>query len=251
MRKISVVGIGSGNPEHITMQAVRVLNQVDVIFMIDKGDATKELIETRTQICERYLDAPGPRVVTFDDPPRDRTAAEYREAVEDWRRRRADTYAELIVRELADDGHAAIMVWGDPGIYDSTVHVLDLVASRGEVAFTVDVIPGISSVQALAAGHGVSLTRTGRPVQFTPARLLDGALPAGVDDVVVMLDAGCSFTELPAETRIWWGAYAGSPDELLIAGTVGEVGDQIVAARQEARERHGWIMDSYLLRRAE
>lgn len=246
-----MVGIGSGNPEHVTMQAVRVLNEVDVIFMIDKGDAKRELIETRTQVCERYIDPPGPRIVMFDDPPRDRTAAGYRDAVEHWRRRRADTYAELIVTELADDGHAAVLVWGDPGIYDSTLHVLDMVAERGGVAFAVEVIPGISSVQALAAGHGVSLTRTGRPVQLTPARLLDGALPAGVDDVVVMLDAGCGFTELPAETRIWWGAYAGSEDEILIAGTVGEVGEQIVAARQAARERHGWVMDSYLLRRPE
>jgi precorrin-6A synthase len=34
----------------------------------------------------------------------------------------------------------------------------------------------------------------------------------------------------------------------LVAGTVGGVGMQIVTERAEARERHGWIMDTYLLR---
>ena len=41
---------------------------------------------------------------------------------------------------------------------------------------------------------------------------------------VVMLDADCSYQSCPADTRIWWGAYLGTEDELLVAGTVGEVG---------------------------
>ena len=43
-------------------------------------------------------------------------------------------------------------------------------------------------------------------------------------------------------------AYLGTPDEMLIAGTVGEVGERIARERAEARTRHGWIMDTYLLR---
>jgi precorrin-6A synthase len=65
---------------------------------------------------------------------------------------------------------------------------------------------------------------------------------------VVMLDGDCAFMHCPPQTRIWWGAYLGSADELLVSGTIGEVGEQIVALRAEARARHGWIMDTYLLR---
>ena len=65
---------------------------------------------------------------------------------------------------------------------------------------------------------------------------------------VVMLDADCSFLDCPPSTRIWWGAYLGTPDELLVAGTVGDVGDRYRRLRAEARARHGWIMDTYLLR---
>ncbi|HET9893035.1 MAG TPA: precorrin-6A synthase (deacetylating), partial [Mycobacterium sp.] len=67
---------------------------------------------------------------------------------------------------------------------------------------------------------------------------------------VVMLDADCSFQVCAPDTLIWWGAYLGTDDELLIAGTVGEAGPRIVSLRAEARERHGWIMDTYLLRPA-
>jgi precorrin-6A synthase len=63
-----------------------------------------------------------------------------------------------------------------------------------------------------------------------------------------MLDGDCAFQSCPPQTRIWWGAYLGTPDELLASGTVGEVGERIVTLRAEARARHGWIMDTYLLR---
>jgi len=65
-----------------------------------------------------------------------------------------------------------------------------------------------------------------------------------------MLDGDCAFRTCPPATAIWWGAYLGTPDELLVSGTVGEVGEQIVRMRAEARARHGWIMDTYLLRLA-
>ncbi|MET8053354.1 hypothetical protein ABZU75_37780 [Streptosporangium sp. NPDC005286] len=64
-----------------------------------------------------------------------------------------------------------------------------------------------------------------------------------------MLDAHCAFAELGEEFHIYWGAYLGTPDEILVAGPVPEVADRIGELRAEARERKGWIMDTYLLRR--
>ncbi len=52
---------------------------------------------------------------------------------------------------------------------------------------------------------------------------------------VVMLDGDCSFRSCPPATRIWWGAYLGTPDEMLVAGTVGEVGEEIAEVRADAR----------------
>jgi precorrin-6A synthase len=251
MRKISVVGIGAGDPEHITVQAINALNAVDVVFMMDKGDQKGELTDLRREICDRYITGPGYRIVTAADPERDRGAAAYQQAVNDWRSRRAEIYEQMISGELGEDGRGAFLAWGDPAIYDSTVHVLDEVLGRGKVAFELQVIPGISSIQALAARHRVSLTRTGRPVHLTTGRLLSEGFPDNADDVVVMLDSRCAFTGVEPDTEIYWGAYVGSPDEILISGPAAEAGPRIVAAREAARAEHGWIMDSYLLRRPE
>jgi precorrin-6A synthase len=112
------------------------------------------------------------------------------------------------------------------------------------------VIPGISSLQALAAQHQISLTRTGRPLHITTGRRLAAeGFPAHSDDVVVMLDARSAFSVAAGDDEIYWGAYIGTPDEILIAGRVADVGPRIVAEREAARQRHGWIMDTYLLRR--
>ena len=129
------------------------------------------------------------------------------------------------------------------------MHILGEVLARGAVTFELQVIPGISSVQALAAQHKTSLTRTGRPVHITTGRLLARGFPASADDVVVMLDSGGAWAEADGDLEIFWGAYLGSEDEILISGRVAEVGPEITAARAAARDRHGWIMDTYLLRR--
>lgn len=249
MRRVLVIGVGAGDPEHVTVQAIKALNRADAFFVVDKGDGKQELVELRREICERYVDGEY-RWVQVRDPERDRTAAGYREAVEDWRLRRADVYAALIRDELAQDECGAFLVWGDPSLYDSTLAILDALRARGEPAFEVEVVPGISSVQALAARHGVALTRVGAPVLFTTGRQLAEGFPDGSDDVVVMLDGGCAFKDVAdGETHIYWGAYVGSEDEILVSGRLADVAGEIEARRREARERKGWIMDTYLLRR--
>ena len=139
----------------------------------------------------------------------------------------------------------AFLAWGDPSLYDSTLRILDEVARHVELRY--DVIPGITAVQALTARHRIPLNDVGEPVLITTGRQLAGDT-GSAGSAVVMLDGDCAFLGCPPQTRIWWGAYLGTPDELLVAGTVGEVGERIAALRAEARTRHGWIMDTYLLR---
>ena len=218
--------------------------------MIDKS--ATDLVAARRAILERFVGGGGYRVVEIPDPPRDRTAAAYGAAVDDWRARRAEVWERALRDELRPGGVGAFLVWGDPSLYDSTLDVLERVLARGAVAFDYEVIAGISSVQALTARHRIALNRVGGAVQITTGRRLarDG-WPDGVDDLVVMLDADCSFRHLAADgIEIFWGAYLGTPDELLVAGALAQVGDEIVRVRARAREEKGWIMDTYLLRRS-
>jgi precorrin-6A synthase len=245
MRHVLVIGIGAGDPEQLTLEAVRALNRADVIYVIEKGTAADELGAMRRALLDRHLE-PGraPRVVAPADPPRDRAAA-YSDAVEDWRARRADVWEEALG---ALHGTGAFLVWGDPAIYDSTIAILDQILARGRVEFGYEVVPGISSLQLLAARHRIPWNRVAGAVQITTGRRLADGFPSEADDVLVMLDADCTFTSYP-ELQIHWGAYLGTPDEILVAGRVADVGDQIVRLRSEARERKGWVMDTYLLRR--
>jgi precorrin-6A synthase len=253
MRRLLIIGIGAGDPEQVTVQAINALNRADVFFVVDKGDDKQDLVLLRQEICERYVRNASYRMILIPEPERDRSAPAYREAVEQWRAERARLWAGVIRSELAEDGCGALLVWGDPALYDSALAIVEQIVAElepGELDY--ELIPGISSVQSLAARHRVSLTQVGRPLHITTGRRLaaDG-FPGHSDDVVVMLDAHCSFTGVDPGVHIYWGAYLGTKDEILLSGPVGEVGARIEAARAEARARKGWIMDTYLLRRLE
>ncbi|WP_338483085.1 precorrin-6A synthase (deacetylating) [Streptomyces sp. SCSIO 75703] len=252
MRKIHVIGIGAGDPEQLTLQAVRALRSTDVFFVLDKGEAKADLVRLRRDMLETHVPEGTYRVVEVRDPERDRAAggAAYSPAVGDWRSARADLYERLIAGELGEDGSGAFLVWGDPALYDSTLGILEEVLERGGVEFAYDVVPGISSVSSLVARHRTGLNRVARPVQITTGRRLAEGLPEGVDDVVVMLDAHQAFRRYAdQDIDIYWGAYLGTPDEILVSGPIAEAAPRIERLRAEARERKGWIMDTYLLRR--
>jgi precorrin-6A synthase len=251
MRKILIIGIGAGNPEHITVQAINALNQVDVVFMMDKGQEKDDLIRLRKDICARYIKDRSYRFVEAADPRRD-PSLPYDAAVRQWHEQRAEIYERLIGEELGEGQCGAFLVWGDPSLYDSTLRIIDQLIARGKVAFDHEVIPGITAVQALAAQHKIALNRIGRSVHITTGRKLTEGLPEGIDDVVVMLDGDCAFKALgDADMDIYWGAYLGTEDEILIAGDLRDVADRIVQRRAEARTRKGWVMDTYLLRKRE
>jgi precorrin-6A synthase len=252
VRTVLVIGVGAGDPEHVTVQAIRALNRADVVFVVDKGAQARDLVELRHEILERYLEAGRcPRIVPLVDPQRERYAPAYRAAVADWRRRRANVWAQAIASELSEDGCGAFLVWGDPALYDSTLAVLDDVLARGDVAFDHEVIPGISSPQALAARHRIPFNRVGGAVQITTGRRLAAGFPQDADDVIVMLDADCAFADPGFEdVDIYWGAYVGTADEILVSGRAGDMAEEIRRLRSAARERKGWVMDTYLLRRS-
>jgi precorrin-6A synthase len=48
-----------------------------------------------------------------------------------------------------------------------------------------------------------------------------------------------------AVTEIYWGAYLGTEDEILVSGNLRELADDIERMRKEAKARKGWIMDTY------
>lgn len=250
MKQLLVIGIGAGNPDYITMQAVKALNRADVFFLMDKGQSKDSLIKLRREICERYISDPGYRFVEARSPERERGDVDYTASVDELNRAKQQTFEQLIDQELSDGQCGAFLVWGDPALYDSTIRILQAILASGRCAFEFEVIPGITSVQALAAQHKVPLNSIGRSVEITTGRRLAAGQVSDADSLVVMLDAEDAYRCVAdPQSDIYWGAYLGTADEILISGKVGAVADEIERVRKAARAEHGWIMDTYLLRK--
>lgn len=254
MRTLLVIGIGPGDPRQVTIEAIDAMKSVDVFFVLDKapqrGVAVKQsLVGLRQEICDRYLDHDY-RFVEVPDPPRDRNPDDYRAEVRRWHDARADLIEEALATELPDDGVGGILVWGDPALYDSTLRIVDTILGRGRIDLEHTVIPGVTSFASLTAAHKILLNRIGEPILITTGRKLADTPEGAAGNQVVMLDADCTFLQTAApDDYIWWGAYLGLDNQILVEGTVGEVGERIRDTRAAARERYGWIMDIYLLRR--
>jgi len=57
MKTLLIIGIGAGDPDYLTVQAIKALNRTDVFFLMDKGSAKDSLIGLRKTICERFIRA--------------------------------------------------------------------------------------------------------------------------------------------------------------------------------------------------
>jgi precorrin-6A synthase len=254
MMQALVIGIGSGNPDHLTYEAVAALNRVDVFLAADKGAAKHDLVELRTEICRTLIPHKNYRFVEVPDPERgpdrERDASGYQVGVTAWHQSRAQRYAEIIAAEVGEGGTVGFLVWGDPAFYDSTIRIVESITKLG-VDLELTVIPGISSIQLLAARHKIILNRVGQSIHVTTGRRLIQEYSPTLGDVVVMLDGDLACSGLVdrfGDLMIYWGAQLGLPDEALIAGSLSEAIAEIRAKRAAVRAARGWVMDTYLLR---
>lgn len=248
-RRIRIIGIGAGNPEHMTVQAIGAMNACDVLFIPTKGDEKAFLAAVRRDICDRFITEKAPRILEFAVPKR-RSDGDYGAGVSDWHLAIAEIYERMLLDAVESDETVGLLVWGDPMLYDSTIRIVEHLSGRGRVAFDYDVIPGITSLQALCASHRIPLNRIGLPVEITTGRRLAEGWPDGAGDIAVMLDGVQAFeTVADPEAEIHWGAYLGTPMEITLSGRLADVAETISQTRRAARAEHGWIMDTYLIRR--
>lgn len=249
-RELALIGIGAGDPEWLTLEAIAALQRLDLLFVVRKEDDLDDLVEARRVIVKRHRTAPLRTVELRDSPRPWRTAPDYHAAVARWRQQRLDQWSAAVAGNLADGQTGGFLVWGDPSLFESTLAIVQELRRAAAEPIELRVIPGISCVHALTARFQIPLNRLGRAVQIAPARLLRDGVPADVDDVVVMLDGQQTFATIdPDGLDIYWGAYLGTPDEILVSGDLAETRQQILDARAQAITRKGWMFDTYLLRR--
>src|SRR5215207_3744838 len=159
MRRIRVIGIGPGDPEQVTLEAITAMRSVDWFLVADKGD-DDPLLAAREALLTRHVGSDA-RVVAVRDPERDRAdPSDYRGAVTDWHEARAEAYERTLLDNAGDVG---FLVWGDPAFYDSTIRIVERVLDDGAVEAEWDVIPGVSSLSSSPHGTGSFCTRSDNP----------------------------------------------------------------------------------------
>lgn len=249
MIELLLIGIGTGNPDHLTLQAIKALNSADLILIPRKGETKADLAELRRSICADVVTNPKTQFAEFDLPVRDPGIADYRERVDAWHDAIAMVWTDTIQAQIGNSGRVALLVWGDPSLYDSTLRIAERVGRILPMEMTV--IPGITSLQELTAAHAIPINEIGAPFTVTTGRKLrDEGWPEGVDTLAIMLDGECSFQTVdPAGVTIWWGGYVGMAEQITLVGPLDETAPKIIAKRAAERARHGWIMDIYILRR--
>lgn len=251
MKTIYLIGMGPGGPEYLTIQAIETLKRVDVFFMLDKeGRGKDELIRMRQAVLRHYLGDDGYRVVAVTSPVRRSQPGGYKDDVRVWHEEKYQIFERLIADELQDNQSGALLLWGDPSLYDQTVSLVSELVENSQGALDFEVIPGITSVQMLTAKHKIPLNRVGESVMITTGRHVEHCDPAEIQNAVVMLDYNASFQRFKGQNMdVYWGGYLGFPDEMIAAGPVDEISDDLIKTKAEARDRKGWLMDLYLLRR--
>ncbi len=245
MYELCLIGIGTGNPDHLTGEGARAIREADLILIPRKGEDKADLAEVRLEIIANAAGASPPEILFFDIPER-HDADGYLQGVDDWHAAIAKIWQETIAT-APKPKKVALLIWGDPSLYDSSLRIAARLAPKPVTR----VIPGITALQALTAAHAIALNGIGAPVLVTTGRRLrESGWPNDIDTIAVMLDGQCSFQSLNMQgVDIWWGAYLGMKEQLLVSGALSDVAARIITTRAQARTDHGWIMDIYLLKK--
>lgn len=252
MEKIELflLGIGTGNPNHVTRQAEQMLRTADIVMVPYKGKAKRDLADLRYQICQTLLGPELPPVFEFSLPERE-AGKPYLDAVEEWHHIIAKIWSQTIQAASSQLDRpintVALLIWGDPALYDSSLRIAAMLKPTPRIT----IAPGITALQALTAAHKIPLNMIGAPFLVTTGRrLFEQGFPKEADTAIIMLDGQKAFTQLSGDDfDIWWGAYLGMSEQLLVCGRLCDVAAKILDVRETARAEHGWIMDTYLLRR--
>jgi len=200
--KLYVVGIGPGDPELMTVKAMRILREVPCIF-VPKGRedgsslalsiVQKMLVLEGKEIIEAYF----PMMKTMRNTPIDELQGQAPRGIKstdsDELNEKWSETVETVLNRLEGGRDAAFITIGDPAIYSTFFYLNDSLLER-KPSLTIKIVPGISSINAAAALAGLSLGLGNDKIAILPANYLD-SLQETLEkfDTVVLMKVGKVF----------------------------------------------------------
>ncbi len=166
------IGVGPGDPELLTIKAVKLLQSADIIAVPDKGSGEK----TALNIVKEYVEG---KELIFCSTPMTRDA----QRLEEGYTLAADTLCHL----LEQGKTVAFITLGDPTVYSTYIYIHKKVIAKG---YTAEIIPGVTSFCAVAARLGRSLCEGSDRLMIVPAshKEVDDCL--SIDTNLVFMKAG-------------------------------------------------------------
>jgi precorrin-2/cobalt-factor-2 C20-methyltransferase len=171
--KLYVVGIGPGDPELMTVKAMRVIREVPCIF-VPKG--REEGSSLALSIVQKILPLEGKEIVEAHFPMVKtvssaecgaRNTEEKQELDSKW-----NEIVEKVLTRVEKGMDVAFITIGDPGIYSTFFYLYDRLLAR-KPSLLIEIVPGISSINAAAARAGLSLGLGNDKIAILPANYLD------------------------------------------------------------------------------
>jgi len=162
--KLYAVGIGPGDPELMTIKAVRILKQVPCI-VVPKG--REEGSSLALSIVQKILPLDGKEIVEAFFPMKKTMGGEREDLDHQW-----NETVDAVLNRLDRGTDAAFITIGDPGIYSTFFYLYDRLLER-RPSLAIEIIPGISSINAAAARAGVYLGLGNERIAILPANYLE------------------------------------------------------------------------------
>lgn len=187
------LGVGPGDPELITLKALRLLQSAPVVgYFVAKAKASQGQGGNAFGIIEQHLTDAQQRMplvypVTTEklEPP-----LSYETVISDF----YDTAAEQVAQHLEAGRDVAVICEGDPFFYGSYMYLHDRLAAR----YDVEVVPGVCSMLGSAAVLGVPLVYRNQSLSVLSGVLPEEELKARLADAeaAVVMKLGRNFDKV-------------------------------------------------------
>ncbi len=169
MAAVYAVGVGPGDPELVTRKAERILRSVDVILapVSNPVEASVALGTIR-----EFIDESRQEIIVHQFP----MTADRARLVPAWQE------AAALIAAHAEAGRSvAFITIGDPLFYSTFIYLLRILREQWP-QLTIEVVPGISSINAAAAETALPLVEGDEKMVVIPAT-------AGVEQIQAALDS--------------------------------------------------------------
>ncbi|MEW6713592.1 MAG: precorrin-2 C(20)-methyltransferase [Nitrospirota bacterium] len=187
---LNVIGVGPGDPELLTLKAVRIIKESPVLC-VPKG--REEGSSLALSIVEKAVDLKGKEIIESHFPMvKTRTQREEKNGLDDkW-----NEIAETILGKLRKGAYVAFLTLGDPALYSTFFYLYDKLLEL-QPDLDIRIIPGVSSVNASAARAGISLGLGNDRIAVLPANYMNDLKPALESfDTVVLMKVSKVFNEI-------------------------------------------------------